>query len=1048
MAVYLAKLHLLTLLLLILISCGHGDLGDPFVPSALTGNTRTGHAKYQGLRILYYSNSYCTFQLQLIKSGDIHPNPGPCQPHDHRNSTGLNCVLLNARSVVNKTLNLQTDLALGNIDIACVTETWLCPDIMDSEILDTSHYQIFRRDRNRNGGGVLFACKPNLMPSRRGEFEPSSDIQANSKECELIWVQVILPHNKGKLLIGTCYRPPSSTTGFDEALSFSINRILPCSHQFQAIFLLGDFDLQIPCSASSDEHNPPSLNTRSAAVLNIIESLNMSQLVSFPTRRNPHGDDAMLDLIFCNDPSWTHNIRKGPGLGNSDHDSVHFQIVTTSRHQFLHRTFHQFHKVDKQDFQRTLQCIPWQLFCEDDVDETWHNFTTLIHAAVKDVVPIATSKGHRRSPWITSSIVKAARKKNRAYRRAVKNKNNTNLWDKYKELRSLVNQLTRNSYNDYIHSLALDCKENPKRFWSFVNSKRKHQSNATFNYNNQTFSDPSAIANAFNQCFQSNFSPQQSSYCLPDLESCTAHLGINPLPNFHITQADVTKAVSQLNPSKPPGLDGISPKILKLAGISIVPILTNIFNLSLSTGVVPHNWKQANVVPFFKHGDKSHITNYRPISLTSVPCKMLEGFVSKKLLDHSFQHHIIPESQHGFLPRRSCITQLTSLFDTWSRALDISNPPRIDAIFLDWSKAFDKCNHSILLHKLHQYGICGNTLSWISNFLSNREQRVIFLGASSDWIPVTSGVPQGSVLGPILFNFFTSDLPSHVKSSLPQYADDTVLYRTIRCEGDSYILQNDLNAISRWCSDNQMKLNSTKCKVMHVTRSKKLILTTYYLPDSNQPLDVVPSYKYLGVILSKDLTWTKHVNFVRAKCSRLAGFIRRTVKSKDAKVLRKLYCSLCRPILEYAAPVWLPHQKNHIQCLEAIQRRFTKSCFHYNVAISLSYEQRLSKLHLPPLYNRLAYLSASFVIKCLFNRISVSSHFLPQANTRKTDTLLFKHQYSRTNCVKFSLFTVFPRFFNSLPSDVRDLCLELSPKPFINSLRDYLSSLDPITHPF
>ncbi|XP_038074822.1 uncharacterized protein LOC119742729 [Patiria miniata] len=439
MAVYLTKLQLLATLLLIFISCGHGD---PFVPSGSTVKARTGHAKYHGQRILYYSNSHCTFQLQIIRSGDIQPNPGPStsyQPHDHHNSTSLNCVLLNARSVVNKTLNLQAELALNRIDIACITETWLCPDIMDSEILDTSQYQLFRRDRNRNGGGVLFACNSNLMPSRRDEFEPSSDIQANFKECELIWVQVILPHNKGKLLIGTCYRPPSSTTGFDEALSFSINRILPCSHQFQAILLLGDFNLQIPCSASSDEHNPPSLNTRSAAVLNIIESLNMSQLVSFPTRRNPHGDDTMLDLVFCNDPSWTQNIHKEPGLGNSDHDSVHFQISTTSKYQFLRRTFHQFHKVDKHDFQMTLQCIPWQLFFEDDVDETWDNFTSLVHAAVKDVVPIATSKGHRRSPWITSDIVKAARRKNRAYRRAVKNKNNANLWDKYKELRSLVN---------------------------------------------------------------------------------------------------------------------------------------------------------------------------------------------------------------------------------------------------------------------------------------------------------------------------------------------------------------------------------------------------------------------------------------------------------------------------------------------------------------------------------------------------------------------------------------------------------------------------------
>ena len=512
----------------------------------------------------------------------------------------------------------------------------------------------------------------------------------------------------------------------------------------------------------------------------------MSQLLSFPTRCNPHGNDTMPDLISCDDPNWTQNIHSAPGLGNSDHDSIHFEITTTSSHQLLHRTFRQFHKADAQDFQTTLQCIPWELFYnETHIDETWDNFTALVHAAAKDVIPIATSKGRRRSPWITSDIIKASRKKNRAYHRAIKNKNNVNLWNKYVDLRSLVKRMTRNTYNDYVQSLAIDCKLNPKRFWSFVKSKRKPQSVNYFQHGNQTHTSPSEIANAFNLYFQSNFSPQQSPYHLPkDNDACKSHPGIKPLQNIQVHQSDVLRAINNLNASKPPGLDGISPKILKLAGFSIVPILTRIFNLSLSTGTVPHSWKMANVVPLFKNGDKSLISNYRPNSLTSVSCKMLEGFISKKLLDHSSLYNIIPESQHGFQPNRSCITQLTTLFNTWSRALDAPKPPRIDAIFLDWSKAFDRCDHSILLIKLHRYGICGNLLSWISNFLYSRQQRVLFSGAKSDWVPVTSGVPQGSVLGPILFNLFTADLPNHVQSSLSQYADDTVLYRIIKCTDD------------------------------------------------------------------------------------------------------------------------------------------------------------------------------------------------------------------------------------------------------------------------
>ena len=198
----------------------------------------------------------------------------------------------------------------------------------------------------------------------------------------------------------------------------------------------------------------------------------------------------------------------------------------------------------------------------------------------------------------------------------------------------------------------------------------------------------------------------------------------------------------------------------------------------------------------------------------------------------------------------------TTLFDTWARALDAAKPARVDAIFLDWSKAFDRVDHSIILQKLHKYGICSNMWMWINNFLSRRKQRVVFSGAKSDWVPVTSGVPQGSVLGPVLFNLFTSELPNYVKSSLPQYADDTVLYIIIRSTNDTVILQNDLDIINKWCTDNQMQLNSNKCKIMHVTRSRSQIPTTYLLQGSH-PLKVVDSYKYLGVIFSKRLVLVK-----------------------------------------------------------------------------------------------------------------------------------------------------------------------------------------------
>ena len=264
------------------------------------------------------------------------------------------------------------------------------------------------------------------------------------------------------------------------------------------------------------------------------------------------------------------------------------------------------------------------------------------------------------SPCITREIMNVSRKKNRMYRKAVAHKNNVNLWNKYKDLRALVKRMTKTSYNDYIQNLSDDCKLNPKRFWSFVKSKREFYPVNVFKQGDSNFSTSHAIANAFNAHFQGNVSPQRST--VPHNPSCDTHPGIIPLDILHVNEGDVLMVIKKLNSSKPPGADGISSAMLKLAGSSISPVLTKLFNFSLSTGAVPQDWKLGNVFPLFKNGEKSLITNYRPISLCSVPCKILEGFVSRRLLQHSAEYNIIPDSQHGFQPKHSCITQLTTLF--------------------------------------------------------------------------------------------------------------------------------------------------------------------------------------------------------------------------------------------------------------------------------------------------------------------------------------------------------------------------------------------------
>ena len=276
----------------------------------------------------------------------------------------------------------------------------------------------------------------------------------------------------------------------------------------------------------------------------------------------------------------------------------------------------------------------------------------------------------------------------------------------------------------------------------------------------------------------------------------------------------VEKLLRNLNVSKASGPDNIPNTILKTCSTQLAPAVTHIFNLSVNTGTLPEVWKNADITPIFKKGNKHEAANYRPVSLTSVCCKTLEHIICRHILNHLDEHRILTKLQHGFRSGHSCESQLVITMEDIMCKYD--QKKQVDLVILDFSKAFDTVPHRKLLHKLKNYGVRGNILRWISSFLMDRHQRVVVKGEVSSKCTVDSGVPQGTVLGPLLFLCHINDLPLSVSSQVGLFADDCLLYREINSHSDHIALQEDLKSLECWAKQWGMKFNATKCYMMSI----------------------------------------------------------------------------------------------------------------------------------------------------------------------------------------------------------------------------------------
>lgn len=785
------------------------------------------------------------------------------------------------------------------------------------------------------------------------------------------------------------------------------------------ILLTGDFNLHINWNSV----DPMPTNETEAKFLDWMQYANLTQIVRFPTHVRGNVLGHTLDLFLCRNPAQLLSVSDTPPLSNSDHIGISSSWnFSCTRKQIISKQAILFNKDGRDSLERSVALAPWFL-CTDFLTDynPWDLFYDMFWAACRDSTHTMISSKHKKGkPWITGLIKQLSSKTRRFFKRASKTQDAPH-WAAYKDLLRQLKREIRVSYRNYLCDMASQARTCPRRFWQFYGSLRRNSVATQFQIGGTCTDNAQVIANSFGQHFSDAVPAFNNSCPPPQVESPPAekHNRTESIPMFvpsPVTTEDVAAAISQLKPGASPGPDGIPPFLLKACAAALSSPLADLYNYSFSRALIPDVWKLAHVTPVHKGTGKplNSLESYRPISLTCILCKIFETLICSKISTHLEVNNLLCSSQHGFRKGRSCETLLSLLHHDLSSALDSSK--EADVLSIDFSKAFDSVNHDHILTKLPGFGISGATLKWVSNFLGNRRQRVNFHGAFSQWHNVRVGVPQGSVIGPLLFTLYINDLAVDIQSNILRYADDHILYRIIHSSHDRQILQSDLHKICRWSEVNGLLLNPDKTVYLKISRKKKPVDVVYNA--QGKRIQEVTDTKILGVWFDKTLSFRRHVDYVCKRASKLRGFITRTTREMPSHAFCTLYTALVLPVLEYCSSVWSPRQVDLQRRLESTQRKATKTALYLQDkrASKLPYERRLQSLRWSRLDKRRLFFRRVLLYRYLHGVCPIPDGYLRRS---RRDPSKLEQRFARTISASTSLFVQAPTLWNHLPDAAR-----------------------------
>ncbi len=818
-------------------------------------------------------------------------------------------------------LRYRLDNDLSN-SIVCVTETWLNSNYANPLLCNNCQFSVFRLDRDsfsvrKKCGGGLLILVPSFLNARFFRDPYCED------GFESICVDLALPVQKRRKIVRLClvYRAPEffncpKARRFCSHISSVISDKIP-------FLLLGDFNMpSIDWNRSCVVNRGP--DSLESQFLQLSLEQRLSQLVNEPTR----GDNT-LDLVFSTEPYLVSSISVDVPLGGSDHRSVQFssELSIHSGHCHFSKRYN-FRKADFQAIAQALDHVDWPSIFEtcSDVQQMWDSFLGVLRPLIKQFVPLR-KLGKSDQKW--SQKVHQLFLMQKVLHRSYKKNPSAEAFQKWKtvakEFRVAVRQEKANREAEVLHN------RNDNQFWQHVNSRLKCRAKLPdIQREDGTFSETDfEKVCIINDYFGSVFQKDRTAKLQVQKEE------IRPTSVVKFPPEIVYSYLCQTPAKYSSGPDGLPSILFKELAFQLAQPLSSIFEVSFNTGTLPLDWLKSLVTPIHKKGSRSIPSNYRPVSLTCVACRVMERIIKEVIVQHLSRNRLISKSQHGFLSRHSTVTQLLQTLNDLTQAVD--EKEAVDVAYADVSKAFDRLPHSKILESFGAYRIEGNLLSWLKAFLSNRTQCVVYNGCQSNEVAATSGIPQGSVLGPVCFLAVINRLPKVIKhSTVKLFADDCKLYFRVRTNLDWQCFSDDLFSLFQWASDNGLTLALAKTAIMHIGYRNPQF--RYFVQGTH--LDEVDSVRDLGIQFSSTLKFSDHVSLIVKKAITHVNMIYLAFYSKNLVFLTQMFKTFVRPVLEYASPVWSPYLHKDIDALEKVQIYFTRRL----PGISGSYPQRLEFL--------------------------------------------------------------------------------------------------------